>query len=184
MKPIGIFKYSVPIEIGGCCLCNCRILAVVNANRRALRNALFKIVDSYPVTAPYYFFGIYPEISQSIYRCLTYRMLGQLCHIGAVYTEICKRNRNIRLAPPKVACIPSFCKSLSYPTEESLNIISPKVITLLISVLSPFFKRFLYKKAAADCRHLIKAQKFIYIAAVNAARRDKPDLRKRCGKRL
>ena len=63
MKPIGVFKYSVPIEIGGYCLCNCRILAVVNANRRALRNALFKIVDSYPVTAPYYFFGIYPEIS-------------------------------------------------------------------------------------------------------------------------
>ena len=30
---------------------------------------------------------------------LPYRMLGQLCHIGAVYTEICKRYRNICLAP-------------------------------------------------------------------------------------
>ena len=63
MKPIGVFKYSVPIEIGGRCMCNCRILAVVNTNGRALRNALFKIVDSYPVTAPYYLVGIYPETS-------------------------------------------------------------------------------------------------------------------------
>ena len=45
MKPIGIFKYSVPIEIG--------------------------------------------------WRRLTYRMLGQLCYIGAVYTEIGKRNRRL-----------------------------------------------------------------------------------------
>ena len=98
VEPIGTVKDRVPIEVGGLCLRNRGMRAVVDTNGTSLGRALFEKINAHAVAAADDFGGVNAEVAEGVDRSLTDSVLGELGHVCTLDAEIGKRNGNVCLA--------------------------------------------------------------------------------------